>query len=98
MMAYSGSWAVILDRCSDNDEVSYSVRLPEGISSMMMNYYESQELKLKSISNVRYTFSLISILPRSTLPSISTIFLLVLEPLYHLIYCHLLKPHSLIMS
>jgi hypothetical protein len=53
MMAYSGSWAVILDRCSDNDEVSFSVRLPDGISGMMMNCYESQALKLKSISNVR---------------------------------------------
>jgi hypothetical protein len=53
IMAYSGSWAVILDRCSDNDEVSFSVRLPDGISGMMMNCYESQALKLKSISNVR---------------------------------------------
>ena len=55
MMAYSGSWAVILDRCSDNDEVSFSVRLPDGISSAMMRCYESQALRLKAISNVRHT-------------------------------------------
>jgi hypothetical protein len=54
MMAYSGSWAVILDRCSDNDEVSFSVRLPDGISSAMMRCYESQALRLKAISNVRH--------------------------------------------
>ena len=53
IMAYSGSWTEILDHCSDNEEVSYSIRLPDGVSKKMMSCYESRAMKLRSISNVR---------------------------------------------
>lgn len=90
MMAYSGSWAVILDRCSDNDEVSFSVRLPDGISSAMMRCYESQALRLKAISNVRHTLlsPLHPIRLSKTLsPLLSSLFLSFLFTFFESLHC-----------
>lgn len=56
ILAYSGSWTVILDNAGDINEVSFSLPLPESINAQLQNCYEYVALKLQMKSKVSTIF------------------------------------------